>query len=165
MTCKFSKDEIEFLRESNHLEREYSKKALNDAIKAWSYAVENRERLSLPYILDVHRNLIQGVNPKIAGRLRRNVVYVGGDKKESPKPGELEEEIGDWIKDYYRVKNRMTYVYIKKLHVDFEKIHPFGDGNGRVGRILMNVQMINSGLPLITIHEGIEQQEYYRWFK
>ena len=59
----------------------------------------------------------------------------------------------------------MTYVYIKKLHVDFEKIHPFADGNGRVGRILMNVQMINSGLPLITIHEGIEQQEYYRWFK
>ena len=47
----------------------------------------------------------------------------------------------------------------------FVFIHPFEDGNGRVGRILMNLQMLKLKLPIMVIHEGREQQSYYRWFR
>jgi Fic family protein len=52
----------------------------------------------------------------------------------------------------------------KVLHVQYEKIHPFVDGNGRTGRIFMNWWRINNGLPILVIHEGKEQWEYYKWF-
>ena len=54
---------------------------------------------------------------------------------------------------------------IEQDHIWFEKIHPFEDGNGRTGRILMNIQRLNAGLPLLIIHEGKEQMEYYKWFQ
>ena len=54
---------------------------------------------------------------------------------------------------------------IKRWHIQFEHIHPFEDGNGRVGRILMNFQLVKKGLPILVIHEGKEQREYYKWFK
>jgi len=53
----------------------------------------------------------------------------------------------------------------KQIHVAFEDIHPFVDGNGRVGRILYNIHRIKLGLPIHIIHEGEEQKEYYKWFK
>ena len=54
---------------------------------------------------------------------------------------------------------------IKDWHIQFEHIHPFEDGNGRVGRILMNLQLLNEGLPILVIHQGEEQKRYYKWFK
>jgi hypothetical protein len=56
-------------------------------------------------------------------------------------------------------------VFIKQWHINFEGIHPFEDGNGRIGRILMNLQRLSVGLPILIIHEGEEQFEYYKWFK
>ena len=53
----------------------------------------------------------------------------------------------------------------KMIHVIFEKIHPFRDGNGRVGRILYNIHRLLVGLPIHIIHEGVEQMEYYKWFE
>lgn len=53
---------------------------------------------------------------------------------------------------------------IRKHHIRFEKIHPFIDGNGRVGRMLMNWQRIKVGLPLLIIWED-EKSDYYKWFK
>ena len=53
---------------------------------------------------------------------------------------------------------------IKMSHVEFEEIHPFVDGNGRTGRILMNLYRIYMGFPILIIHTGKEQKEYYSWW-
>jgi len=49
-------------------------------------------------------------------------------------------------------------------HIHFEKIHPFVDGNGRMGRILMNWQRVKVGLQPLIIWAS-ERQAYYAWFK
>ena len=53
----------------------------------------------------------------------------------------------------------------KDLHVWYEEIHPFADGNGRTGRMFMNWHRLKVGLPLLIIHKGEEQFSYYEWFK
>ena len=85
------------------------------------------------------------------------------------KPEKIDNELKKWCK-----KGNIKFLHspkdigsnsIKKIHVEFEKIHPFEDGNGRVGRILMNFQRIRSCMSLLIIHEGREQYDYYKWFR
>ncbi len=149
--------EIEFLRESNAIEREYSKEALEDAKNSWEYA-KNKRQISMTQILDIHRRLMQNLNSKIAGKIREVDVYVGNRKCLEP------HYIKKTLKYLLTIKPS-TEEGIKEWHIQFEECHPFEDGNGRVGRILMNFQRLKIGLPLLIIHEGKEQREYYNWFK
>jgi len=63
----------------------------------------------------------------------------------------------DWCEDLKESKNW------KSMHIQFEKIHPFIDGNGRIGRILMNWHRLKLGLPIKIIIET-EKYNYYKWF-
>lgn len=177
-----SKEEREFLEQSNYIEREYSQQALEDAEKAWLYALKKKDRISKDYILNIHKRLMKRLRRDIAGKFRDCAVYIGGRKVEFNGKQELEKQVDDWIdfcsgaldktegegmkgegirgEDKEGVEER-----IKQCHVRFEYIHPFRDGNGRVGRILMNIHRINAGLPILIIHEGREQRAYYGWFE
>jgi len=55
--------------------------------------------------------------------------------------------------------------YAKAVHIEFENLHPFLDGNGRIGRILYNLHRGRLKYPPHTIHEGEEQLRYYNWWK
>jgi Fic family protein len=52
---------------------------------------------------------------------------------------------------------------IAKFHLDFETIHPFNDGNGRIGRVMMNWQLQHEGFPNIIIRDK-EKKTYYKAF-
>lgn len=147
----------EFLRESNKIEREYSEQAFDDAKDSWEYAV-HKKKISMTQILEIHRRLMQNLNPNIAGKIREVDVYVGIRKCLEP------HHIKKALKFLLNIKPS-TEEGIREWHIEFEKIHPFVDGNGRTGRILMNFQRLKLGLPLLIIHEGKEQFEYYNWFK
>jgi len=153
-----SDEEIEFLRESNAIEGEYDALALADAISAWEYA----KAVSVPdrhCILGIHEKLMKRLRPDIAGIRRQVAVMIGG--KELPNPGSVNRL---WIMWEDNHSNAKTEEEIKQAHIAFEQVHPFEDGNGRVGRIVMNMQRLNHDLPILVIHEGEEQQEYYKWF-
>ena len=147
----------EFLRESNAIEREYSEESYTDSWKAWKFLV-NFDELTLSRLLEVHRVLMLNLNKNIAGRIRRINVRIGYVKALAPE--RVEEKLNqllNWVPK--------TEEDIKKWHVEYETIHPFEDGNGRTGRIFMNWQRVLNDLPLLIIHEGEEQSEYYTWFR
>ena len=52
---------------------------------------------------------------------------------------------------------------VANFHLQFESIHPFIDGNGRTGRLLMNLQLIQAGLPAINI-KFADRRKYYDAF-
>jgi len=162
---KLTNDEIEFLTESNAIEKEYSTDALEDSKIAWDWAKKQKSNPTLELMLGIHKRLLKRLNPEIAGKIRK--VRVGMMIK-----GEFNEAM-----DYHKIKEALESLcnpgiypitseeLIKEWHIHFENIHPHEDGNGRTGRILMNLQRLEIGLPLLIIHEGREQMKYYNWFR
>lgn len=161
----------EFLEESNAIEREYSDVALQDALQAWTCGaiILQTEEFTLGLVLAIHRRLLKRLYPEVAGKIRDVPVYIGGHVKDQSK-----EEIKKELQLLFNIWNTTNFAsmndkekieFIKDWHVKFEKIHPFIDGNGRTGRILMNLQRLSVGLPLLIIHDGPEQFAYYKWFK
>jgi len=155
-------NEFEFLAESNAIEKEYSNEALEDAKCAWHLAIKHRHNINLDYIKLIHQELLRRLNPQIAGKFR--TVQVGVWTKDGFKEFIGYDKIEEYLLGLLDIEVNVEEG-IKNWHIAFEKIHPFEDGNGRVGRILMNIQRSAIGLPLLIIHEGAEQQEYYKWFK
>lgn len=148
----------EFLRESNLIEREDSEIAYEDAYKAWRF-LENFDKLTLDRILETHKILMERLNPEIAGKLRTCTVRVGFHI--APRPEKVQGLLERWIEICGDAKIEGN---IRKAHVEFEEVHPFEDGNGRTGRIIMNWQRIKAKLPLLVIHAGAEQDLYYSWW-
>lgn len=158
-------DEVDFLRESNAIEGVYSQEALEDAMGAWEYAKEHRRNLSLNVILKIHHFLMRRLNSKIAGKWRVNVAVTVGMRY---CPGKskyfIRKEVQEWIDKCEIHSGLGAEEDIKRWHVEFEKIHPFVDCNGRTGRILMNLQRLNVNLPVLVIKDS-EKRYYYDWFK
>jgi len=158
-------EEIEFLSESNKIEREYSGEALEDAKQAWTMAkLYLDEPISVNYILAIHRRLMKRLNLKIAGKIRK--VRVGVMTKDGFKEAINFKEIKEELRllcnpGLYPISSENL---IKRWHIRFEEIHPFEDGNGRTCRILMNIQRLKIGLPLLIIYNK-DKSKYYEWFK
>ncbi len=162
--------EIEFLKESNAIEREYSKEALEDAQRAWKY-LNKENKLTLPIFKKVHKILIKNLDPNIAGKIRDYPVYIGGDKRAQGKK-EITHNFNELIdlwhdkKEELKTKRKQDKEYfVKRWHILYELCHGWFDGNGRTGRIFMNYQRQYLGLDIHIIHEGKEQMDYYLWFK
>ncbi len=152
-------DVAEFIRQSNLIEGEDSVIASDDSSLAWKW-ITAQSHMGPDDILALHQIMMGGLRPDIAGRLRSVNVRVG--LWMAPNPGQVRRLLYQWEMNHSKAA---TEEAIKAAHIAFEKIHPFEDGNGRVGRIIMNVQRERAGLPILIIHVGDEQKEYYKWFK
>jgi len=163
------KEIIEFLEESNAIEGVYDNQSLAEAKDAWDYAFKNRNSLTFDKILKIHKLLAHRTRPDIAGQLRNVDVWIGGHKKVFVSYQLLKENIEIWLLGFRIDKKGIRKAEWEKVimnnHLDFEEIHPFEDFNGRTGRLLMNIQRYNTGLPILIIHEGDEQEKYYDLFK
>jgi Fic family protein len=114
-------------------------------------------------ILLLHQMLIGGIDDKIAGRFRKLGEYVRVGTHVAPAPEHVEKMIEAIITEYTSDLTNYFLDKIAKFHLDFETIHPFCDGNGRIGRVLICFQLQRLGFPMIIIRDR-EKKEYYKSF-
>ena len=114
-------------------------------------------------ILLLHQMLIGGINDEFAGRFRKTGEYVRVGTHVAPAPERVVSMIEDILNYYDNSLDKNFLDKIAKFHLDFETIHPFCDGNGRIGRVLVNYQLLRLGLPMIIIRDK-EKARYYKSF-
>lgn len=124
----------------------------------------NDLELNRKLLLSLHRMLITGIDDNIAGRFRRAGEYVRVANHVAPPPEQVEAKIKAALLGYSGDLDSYFLDKIARFHLDFEVIHPFCDGNGRIGRAIVNFQLLKLGLPRIVIRNK-EKNAYYLAFR
>lgn len=115
-------------------------------------------------ILFLHNLLIGGIDDNIAGRFRRDGEFVRVGSHIAPAPEHIVRMIEVLTNEYTSNHTSDIVNKIASFHLQFETIHPFCDGNGRIGRVLINLQLQQYGYPHIIIRDK-EKTKYYDTFK
>lgn len=115
-------------------------------IRALNYGMKRLKKfpLSLRFVRELHQELMTGARSSQfadPGEFRRSQNWIGGTKPGNaafvpPPVREMNKALNDWEKFVHR-ENIMPLVQAGLLHAQFETIHPFLDGNGRAGRLLI----------------------------
>jgi len=134
--------------------------------KAIEFIRKTDEHISLPLILELHRIVFENSKP-FAGKLRESGVEVvvtdghGGIVHQGAPSTRVRILLLELVRWYDKNKNRYSpLVLAVVVHNQFENIHPFQDGNGRIGRLLLNNILLKHKMPPINI-ELKNRQQYY----
>ena len=120
--------------------------------------------LSSDTVLLLHRMLITGINDSIAGRFRGEREYVRVGTHVAPAPEHIESLIEALLSDFASSDEDYFLDRVSKFHLEFERIHPFNDGNGRIGRVLIHLQLTKLGYPPLIIRSKGKHDNYYPAF-
>lgn len=119
-----------------------------------------QQPLTIDMILLLHKMLLTNIRDEVAGRFRKSgeMVRIGIHIGLPP------EFIGKRIQEIlikYNSEMATPFIHrIAEVHTEFESIHPFSDGNGRIGRVLNNYLLIREGFPPIIVRNK-EKEAYY----
>ena len=121
------------------------------------------EPLTVELIKDLHKTLKTGTSDAslawfAVGDYKRRANMVGG--YDTTKPSEVKKDMEKLI-GLYENKDNYTFVDIIQFHYEFECIHPFQDGNGRIGRLIAFKECLRHGYIPFTIDESLKMF-YYR---
>ena len=122
------------------------------------------QELTLDVMLSLHKMLISNIRDDIAGRFRQGNERVRVGSHIAPAAKEIFEMLTKMLSDYNAGSHEHIIKRIAKLHLTFESIHPFIDGNGRIGRVINNYLLIREGFVPINI-KFIDRKKYYDAFK
>lgn len=142
-------------------------KRIVNAFKAYNILNDTiTERLSLTHILSIHKILMDGIDIKSSGSIRTENVGIYKDNqiiKVFSDPSNILIELKDFISNYNTVisiKGMSNYdklIRICTVIRQFNEIHPFIDGNGRIGRMLFQKALIMCKLPITTYKDWIRE--------
>lgn len=114
--------------------------------------LEFKKELTLQVVLDWHWNLFNKTKPNMAGEIRKYHVGISGSKFMPPSPVEIYPMLTEFFKWYRKNKDKLHPVELAALvHLRFVTIHPFGDGNGRITRLIMNFILNRKKYPMFDI--------------
>ena len=124
---------------------------------------KKEEPISECVIKNIH-SLVLMNRPEDKGVYRRIPVHIMGAYTEPVQPSLIESKMKDLLIENEARKSKMTTVErIARFHLEFEGIHPFIDGNGRTGRLILNLELIKEGFPPINV-KFTDRKRYYDAF-
>lgn len=151
---------------------------VHNYVLALEYGLQRLETLpvSLRLVRELHHRLLDGVrgNHATPGEFRTTQNWIGPpgcnlhEATYVPPPeDQLLEVLADWERYVHGEDDAHPLVRLAYIHYQFEAIHPFGDGNGRVGRLLISLLLVHWGLlpqPLLYLSAFFERyrDDYYR---
>jgi Fic family protein len=125
---------------------------------------KNKSLLTIKLIKSSHKTLLSNIDDTIAGRFRRGKEWVRVGNHLGANPRFVHTLMQELVDNYKQHKINYFLDAVAHFHAEFETIHPFVDGNGRIGRVLINQQLMNAGFPPIIIQNKSKQTEYYPLF-
>ena len=125
--------------------------------------VSEKVILSEKVIRDIH-SLVLIDRPQDRGTYRRLPVRILGAKVEPPQPYLVPIKMEELMRNYNGTVNKLHDIEkTARFHLDFEGIHPFIDGNGRTGRLVLNLEIMKNGYPPISV-KFTDRKKYYECF-
>jgi Fic family protein len=124
---------------------------------------EPDKELTLQLILELHKVLLSNIDDDCAGRFRREGEWVRIANHIGANPAFVQKLMNELVENFHNNKE-FFLDKIAYFHAEFETIHPFVDGNGRIGRVLINQQLFNAGFPPIIIQNKSKKTDYYSLF-
>ncbi|MCD4732536.1 MAG: Fic family protein [Bacteroidales bacterium] len=122
------------------------------------------KELDIEMILLLHKMLLSNINDNIVGRFRSENEWVKVGNHIAVDPKKVYVSVEDMLIKYYGTVHLNIVKRISLLHLTFEHIHPFVDGNGRIGRVINNFLLIREGYVPINI-KFIDRGLYYDAFE
>jgi Fic family protein len=122
------------------------------------------QELSHDVILSLHKMLMSNIRDEIAGRFRKDDEYVRVGSHIAPSSKEIHASLEKMFGEFNAKSHENIIKRIARLHLAFEYLHPFCDGNGRIGRVINNYLLIREGFVPINI-KFIDRKKYYDAFK
>ncbi|MBN1376885.1 Fic family protein [Candidatus Woesearchaeota archaeon] len=155
------------LQKKPKIKNSEEKETLNVA-EAIKFIKNTNKTLSLYLIKEIHKICFKGSKP-FAGEFRDKEVVIRNSKGEiihhSVSSDNIEGYMKEIIEWYKENKNNFNPIVLASIiHNQFEHIHPFEDGNGRVGRLLLNFVLLRNNYPPINIYLE-DRKEYYDCLK
>lgn len=146
-----------------------SLREINEVInhkEAFNYIIDDKKEISKELIMKLHKLVVQNtLKPELKnqiGRYRTLQVYIRGTTWSPPKFEHIPNEMRTILSWYSKNKKKLhPLILAGYFHSAFETIHPFVDGNGRVGRLLMNLILNKNNYPMINI----PNKKKYRYYK
>jgi Fic family protein len=121
------------------------------------------QELTIDVILSLHKILLSNIRDDAAGRFRKDNEWVRVGSYIAIDPKKITTNIEKMLARYYASSHENIIRRIALLHLTFEHIHPFIDGNGRIGRVINNYLLIREGFVPINI-KFIDREKYYEAF-
>ena len=138
----------------------------HEEVKGQEYAlnflkevIKTNESLSLRLIREFHA-LVLNDDIENRGKFKKSNNEILGAGFEKTPYYLVEEKLTELIEKFNSSENNDLIMKVACFHADFEKIHPFIDGNGRTGRLLLNLELMKNGYP-ITVIRNEDIDEYY----
>ena len=128
------------------------------AIKEVERWVTERRPLTARALVDLHQIVMRDIDPDWGGRLRNGPVFIKGSRHTPPNAAHVSEKLDELIA--WAGQGALHPVLLAaETHFRFESLHPFFDGNGRTGRLLLNWQLLQRGFPITVIQ--VEERAQY----
>ena len=161
-------EDTEKILAGGHLERKVSVREIYEAknlAKLTETLLEKyTHKLTIKLILGLHKTLLTHIDDSIAGRFRSGKEWVRVGNHLGANPQFVPTLMQELVDGYNQNKTAYFLDAIAHFHAEVETIHPFVDGNGRMGRVLINLQLMNAGLPPIIIQNKSKNTAYYPLF-